>query len=125
MRLSMVPFAEPEDVLRCSWDLANGALLALASFSKMNRSLNPCFQVGLEFCREASDHLSENLPIKACDEVLMMWPLRQPGCSLVASFQQQDLLYFPPRVLEGELVLHQQRGGLSGPPADVIVGAIK
>lgn len=62
------------------------------------------------------DLLAVDMPVQTCQEVLMVWPLCQPGDSLAPGFSEQGFLNFPPWVLEVDLILDHEVRGLPCPP---------
>ena len=86
MPLSLTPFTQPKDVLWGGWDSADGTLLGLAIFSKLNSSLHPCLEMGPAFVWQAFDLLVVHTPVQPSDEVVVTRSLGQLGNSLASGF---------------------------------------
>ena len=98
MVLLFVPFTHPNDLFWSGRYLANWACFGFAGFSVLDCSLYPCGQrLALSVWQLLAD-LSVGVPIKPCQQMLMIGSGRKSACLLVLGFQEQGLFQFPPRV---------------------------
>ena len=105
MLLSLMPLAQPNDMLWCGGHLAQRAHLRVACFFVMDGCLNPGLEVWPKVCRQLLDHLPVWVPVDACEQVLIVSLVGQSSCSLVSGFLLDGSFNLPPWVLEAELVV--------------------
>ena len=118
MLLLMVPFAHPNDVLGSGRNVADGTLFGLSAFLIVDGRLRPCLQMWLEIHWKGALHLPVGMPVKPCDQMLVVRLLCQSGCALLLGFKKKGSFYFPPGILEGGLILQEVVIGGSCPSVE-------
>ena len=115
MFLGFVAVAQPENVLGCGLHVAEGAFLDLGSLPVLHCCLDPCVEVVLALGRKLVLDSMVGVPVDACDQIVIVWFAGKSVDALVLGFLEDDLLEFPPRLLQVKFITHRQWCLWAGP----------